>query len=215
MASHVLVQYAGTVKVATEAFVTNKIYEAKTNIYDRIDKASSRNKTIAMFIIPLNMPSLTPAMFSPEYTFAGFELKASTNNFNGVSQNPSLIQFYSDSAVADQDGSSLPGFTGDKMKLFTCNPLASEFRAYSYIGNTSTSALFDYSVESVVVIIDASCLRRHPGGGWLSESNENLSWCFIRTSFADEHEELYDGQFWHPIAPVRWFGEMPEWAIVH
>ena len=213
-----------TVKMATESFVTNYVYNAMTNmateafVTNYVERAAPK-KRIAMFIIPLNNPSYD-AGTETSYFFNGFELKASTNNFVSSLQDPSSIQFYSDSGIAD---GSTSGFTGDRMKLFACDYSKQEFRSYNYITNTSECSLFDREFESLIAIVDVTCLVRHPSGDWLSEDNENLSWCFTRTKYIDEEMgsqiESYDyatgtGQYWHPIAPVRWFSKMPNWAVI-
>jgi hypothetical protein len=104
------------------------------------------------------------------------------------------------------------------MKLFACDYRNEQFRSYNYITNTSVCALFDKEFESVIAIVDTSCLRRNPSGDWLSESNENLSWCFRRHSImsgVDQGGESFsEGQYWHPIMPVRWFSKMPNWAVI-
>ena len=217
IASLCVIANGETVKMATEAFVTNYVYKTVTNYVE----SAAPKKKIAMFIIPLNSPVLEPETSGYNF-FDGFELKASTNNFRTASQDSSSIQFYSDSGIADGYGSSISGFTGDRMKLFVCDYTNPEFRSYNYITNTSVCGLFEKHLESLIAIVDVSCLRRNPSGEWLSEDNENLSWCFTRT---EPHEgmdstiEWYSyeggiGQYWHPIVPVRWFSKMPEWAVV-
>ena len=164
---------------------------------------ATSEKRVAMFIVPVNEGS--------PFTYKGFELKCSTNNFASAASESVKLQFYSQSEIADEGS----GSTIDKMRLFACTSYfddPSDRRSYSPIGNT-----IDYhnDLYSVVVIVDVSCLKRHPegNGAWLSEDNEDLVWCYLRDTANDvEREELTTEPLWRPIAPVKWFKEVPKWA---
>ena len=163
---------------------------------------SAAPKRVAMFVIPVNE--------SGSFTYKGFELKCSTNNFASAASESVKLQFYSQSEIADEGS----GSTIDKMKLFACTSYWSgrDRRSYSPIGNT-----IDYGNDlySVVALVDVSCLKRHPedNGAWLNEDNEDLVWCYMRDTANDvEREQLTTEPLWRPIAPVRWFSKMPAWA---
>ena len=163
---------------------------------------SAAPKRIAMFIVPVNEGS--------PFTYKGFELKCSTNNFASAASESVKLQFYSQSEIADAGS----GSTIDKMKLFVCKSLlpGRDRRSYSPIWNTID---YTHDLYSVVALVDVSCLKRHPedNGSWLSEDNEDLVWCYLRDTANDvEREELTTEPLWRPIAPVRWFKEVPKWA---
>lgn len=172
---------------------------------------SAAPKRIAMFIVPVNVKPDTSAFPSnPAY---GFELKASTNNFaNGASENVKL-QFYAQSEIADTGS----GTSIDTMKLYkTTTSESSDIRALDRISNTVPYQ--GYELVEVVVLVDVSCLRRHTenNGEWLSDQNEDLTWCYLRNKSGDGVETHYNAAnnkfLWRPIAPVRWFRELPAWA---
>jgi hypothetical protein len=141
-------------------------------------------------------------------SFAGFELKASTNNFSHVVSKEISLQFYAQSEVADKGA---PYNEWDKMKMYVGTVYGSSWdaRAYTKIGNTLD---WGYELRNVVVLVDASCIVKHPGD-WLREDNEDLMWCYLRnTNDGIETEDGTDQTIWHPIAPVRWFSKLPNWA---
>ena len=188
---------------------TSGFWIGETNFVDHVanivtNLIASDPRRIAMFIVPVNHET-RPS------TFKGFELKASTNNFSSAAAESVRLQFYSQSEIADEGS----GSTIDKMKLFACTSYfddTRDLRSYSPIGNT-----IDYGNDlySVVALVDVSCLKRHPedNGAWLSEDNEDLVWCYLRDTANDvEREELTTGALWRPIAPAKWFRELPSWA---
>lgn len=189
-----------TVKMATETFVANKVSEV-SNYVDRVVDNRAPVKRIAMFIVPVN--------YATNGNFVGFELKASTNNFSHAASTEDIrLQFYAQSEVADT------GENGwDKMKMYVGTGRGSSWdvRAYTKIGNTID---WGYELNNVVVIVDASCIVKHPGD-WLREDNEDLMWCYLRNTNGDggEKEEGTTRTLWHPIAPVRWFKELPNWTM--
>lgn len=161
-------------------------------------------RTIAMFIIPVNTDGSGSS-------YAGFELKASTNNFSHADgTEDTRLQFYAQSEVADKDASW--GNNWDKMKMYVGTGYGSSWdvRAYTKIGNTID---WGHELRNVVVLVDASCIVKHPGD-WLREDNEDLMWCYLRNTNGDggEKEEGTTRTLWHPIAPVRWFKKLPNWA---
>lgn len=194
--------YGATARMATEIFVTNKV--AVVSNYVNTVKAEMEERTpvkrIAMFIIPVN--------YATNGNFTGFELKASTNNFShAAGTEETRLQFYAQSEVADT------GENGwDKMKMYIGTSRLSSYdvRAYTKLPNTLE---WSYDLNGVVVLVDASCLVKHPDGDWLREDNEDLMWCYLRnTSGGVEYEYGTDRTLWRPIAPVRWFSGLPNWA---
>lgn len=219
------VSYASDVRLATEIFVTNKVTSVSnyvdkvardidTAVTNRIDKLSNyvdraigeykvEPKRIAMFIIPVN--------YETNGSFTGFELKASTNNFShSTGTENTRLQFYAQSEVADT------GENGwDKMKMYigTSHLSSYDVRAYTKLPRTLE---WSYDLNSVVVLVDASCLVKNPDGDWLREDNEDLMWCYMRnTSGGVEYEYGTDSTLWRPIAPVRWLSRLPNWAVTH
>ena len=164
-------------------------------------------KTVAMFILPVNN-DITWDIYTD------FELKASTNNFTGSTED-AILQYYSQSEIANMGSTKSP--VVDKMHLFTeTSFLSGDNRKYKYIGNT-----LDYEniLNSVIILVDTSCLKRHPenNGNWLSDDNGQLIWCYCRykSTAGDkipEYEYDSDKQLWRPIAPVKWFSKIPDWA---
>ena len=191
-----------TARMATEIFVTNKV-SIVSNYVDRLVDDRAPVKRIAMFIIPVN--------YATNGNFTGFELKASTNNFShAAGTEDTRLQFYSQSEVADKGADY--GNNWDKMKMYVGTGYGSSWdvRAYTKIGNTID---WGYELRNVVVLVDASCIVKHPGD-WLREDNEDLMWCYLRNMNNDaEHEDGSTKTLWHPIAPVRWFSELPNWAV--
>lgn len=72
-------------------------------------------------------------------------------------------------------------------------------------------------IEEVVVLVDACDLVRYPeeldcDDAWLTCLNQNLMWVYGRKGRAFWEEAHGSKPMWRPIAPVRWFKEMPNWA---
>ena len=166
---------------------------------------SVRARRIAMFIIPVNAET--------NGVFCGLELKASTNNFShadGVTEDVRL-QYYAQSEIADT------GLVGtnvwDRVRLYVCTSQGfGDKRSYTRILNTID---WPRPLTSVVALVDASCLARHPDGDWLRENNDDLSWCYLRNRAVSPPYELEAGtsqSLWRPIAPARWYASMPAWA---
>lgn len=165
-------------------------------------------KRVAMFIIPVNNEAANT-------TYKGFELKASTNNFSHSTSEFIRLQYYSQSQIASTGSTEGGGI--DKMKLFVCTSKDSDDpRKYRKIEDTAID--WTNALTSVVVLVDTSCLIRHPeiDDEWLLDGNEELIWCYLRIRINDPRYECENGTsnpLWRPIAPVRWFSEMPKWAV--
>ena len=175
---------------------------------------SAAPKRIAMFIVPVNQkPQINSFNSYPAY---GFELKATTNNFARAANEAAKLQFYAQSEIADTGSPASGSSLGiDRMKLYmTTTNETSDIRSLDRIDNTIP--FVGKELQEVVVLVDATCLVRHPedNGAWLSEDNEDLTWCYLRDDANDGVETCYDSDrpLWRPIAPVKWFRELPSWA---
>ena len=180
---------------------------------DTVAYLSDMEAGIAMFVVPVN--------FSTNGHYGGFEIKASTNNFDrvvsrAVGNDAGTVAFYAQSAWADPD--SYGDSTLDHMKIFACNLLGDrDYRSYCWITNT---LVHTRHMDSVIVLVDAECLVRNPGTNslgnstWMNSMNCDLNWVYCRT--ADGTIEAAPGSehmaHWRPIAPVRWFKTMPVWG---
>lgn len=182
-------------------------------------------KTIAMFEIPIN--------YGTDGTFTDFELKATTNNYASASGEYVRLQFYAQSEIANSgisiqdaiaDGKN-ENSSIDRMYIFETTSRHSgnsgytgDNRGYFYIKNTID---WNFKPSTVIVLIDTSCLERHKEnvpGQWLSNANEELIWSYTRYAsnggeVQREKESGTTSVLWRPITPVKWFKEMPKWAI--
>lgn len=187
----------------SEVRYTARDITAATNELAR--RCAPVTRRVAMFVVPVNAET--------NGVFCGFELKASTNNFShaGEIDEGTRLQFYAQSELADTgiEGSH----TWDKMRLYVCTHHGTDdVRRYTRITNTID---WPYPLTSVVVLVDTSCLVRHPGGDWLRDDNEELTWCYCRDRAITppyEQEPGTNRSLWRPIAPVRWFTQLPDWA---
>ena len=72
-------------------------------------------------------------------------------------------------------------------------------------------------VEEIVVLVDSHDLIRYPEDWneepkWLTWHNNNLMWIYGRKGRTWWEEAHGTKPMWRPIAPVRWFKEIPNWA---
>lgn len=219
-----------TVDVDTNVVIaiSNNVLSVTTNgvVLWASSEASVGRKRIAMFIVPINCG---------DTGFAGFELKASTNNFDISATPDQRLQFYAQSELADTGG-TVAGDTLDRMRLFICsNHQKQELgphdnRSYVCISNTANPSLsgsafwpdgYPYQYSSIVALVDTSCLVRNPETGesvWLESENEDLTWRYLkdRNNAPPEQEDGVEWSgshpMWRPIEPARWFSKMPKWA---
>lgn len=174
---------------------------------------SDFERRIAMFIVPVNYTTNGP--------WTSFELKASTNNFchGRMNEIPEevFMQYFMDSDVADVGGDQT---FRDRAKLYVVNEgkadIGLEKRSYTRIANTSVLHGIRH-VEEVVVLVDAHDLIRHPeewkcDNPWLTSLNEHLMWIYGRKGIGQWEEAHGSKPMWRPVAPVRWFKEMPNWS---
>ncbi len=190
--------------VAFGATVTNDPYAIPPAPAPSPEPAPSiQTRRIAMFIIPVNSET--------NGIFCGFELKASTNNFSHAADEAARLQYYAQSEIADtgMEGTNI----WDRIRIYTGTSHGTDdVRAYTRIPNTIE---WPWPLTSVVALVDASCLVRHPSGDWLREDNEEIVWCYLRNRALSPPYERESGTahgLWRPIAPVRWYKELPPWA---
>lgn len=57
------------------------------------------------------------------------------------------------------------------------------------------------------------CFTHLPAEEWLKSTNDELVWTYIRATADGAKETDKDNRpLWHPIAPVKWFKQLPKWA---
>ena len=141
---------------------------------------------VAMFVIPVNADEGD--------AFTGFELRESSGKF-----------------CAQSEIASEAWGARDTMRLFVCTSVGSDGRKYTRIADTLA---WTNRLSSVVVLVDASNLARHPSGDWLRSDNAALSWCYLRNRPVDPASEMEygtDAGQYRPVAPV-WLKDLPAWA---
>ena len=146
------------------------------------------NRTIAMFILPLN---------STNETYMGVELKASTNNFTST-------EYFCHTTWPEWD-------EADSARIYAENLDTSDRRKYVKV----TSARQIEGAAAIVMLVTPDDCRRM-GGAWLSEGNEEIVWTYSRITEGDREEIPGTGKaMWRPCAPVRWFSALPAWAATN
>ena len=195
--------------VAFGATVTNDPYAVPPAPAPEPTPPTPEARRIALFLVDVNDAA--------DGVYCGFELKASTNNFTHATNEDVRLQFYAQSEIADTGEGATPGNSLgiDRMMLFTGTSAGTEdVRAWTRIPNTVE---WSGKPMRMAVLVDASCLVRHPedGGDWLSEGNEELVWCYLRNRALSppyEREGSTAHSLWRPIQPARWYSSLPEWA---
>ena len=152
----------GIRKVATPRLTEEPRPSVTPPVVETVAYLSDLERRIAMFIVPVNYTTNGP--------WAGFELKASTNNFCHKAADGSPIeervfmQYFMDSDVADTAPPHMDGACPrDKAKLYICNEVRNdqglEHRSYTRIPNTAS---ITRHIEEVVVLVDSHDLIRCP-----------------------------------------------------
>ena len=191
-------------------------------------------KSYAMFIIPLNSCKMDPSQ--PTNTvFTSFELKASTNNFTAAEDLDKIV-FWSMSSFTDivLDPANVehrvplsPTWNPqlDSMRLYVENTPAMynetqvlgatsiDTRRYQRVAS-SIAVPWPYYASSYVAIVEVGmCFTHLPAEEWLKSTNDELVWTYIRATADGAKETDKDNRpLWHPIAPVKWFKQLPKWA---
>lgn len=177
-----------------------------------------------MFIIPMVSPNGTH--------YPHFELKATVNNFGNdywYESSSSDVLFYSMSSLnGDNSYDSGSEFYCDWMRILTVgnmvrigngdgdprkfyeveNTLDLQYFIDNYWGDSSSS----FYPRQYTVFVSIDRLRRMDDKSWLKNTNEDLTWTFIR--YGDDGVERLDPnntdtQVWNHIVPVKWFYTQP------
>ena len=202
---NLLLVLVGLVSLASFADRTANQDWVKENFVSRTNEWKLVERRHALFILDLNA--------EPGGMWRSFELKASTNNFTSADETAKLCYWgCSDEADGYADG-VLPQNRErgeDKMRLYwltTRGAADRDGRSWTKIGTT-----FDidgpHPKRLAVLISPELCLD----GKWLGEENEEVVWSFTRCDATGPERDTNGKMLWHPIQPVRWYRNLPEWA---
>ena len=185
-------------RTANQGWVTEN-FVSRTNEW----KLAERHH--ALFIIDLNAEN--------GGKWRSFELKASTNNFVRTAGIPySDLCFWGCSDESDGYSDSMmplkQGRGQDRMRLFWLTKrLGGDGRTWTKIPTTLELSGANPKYLAVLVSPDL-CFD----GGWLGEEKEEAVWCYTRGDTTGPEKDTNGEVLWHPIHPVRWFRDLPEWA---
>ena len=179
----------------------------KENFVSRTNEWKLAERRHALFVIDLNAEN--------GGKWRSFELKASTNNFAKFSETVRTNTCYwgiSDDAdgFADAALPLWPGRSLDRIRLYwlTARGAADrDPRAWTRIG--STLDISGANPRRIAALVSPElCYDR----GWLGEENEEIVWCYLRCDASGPEKDTNGEQLWHPISPVKWYRNLPEWA---
>ena len=177
----------------------------KENFVSRTNEWKLAERRHALFIIDLNAEN--------GGKWRSFELKASTNNF-AHAEGGSNMCFWglSDDAdgYADTARPRTWGPGEDRMRLFwltTRGAADRDGRAWSKIATTLDLTGANPKFLAVLVSPDLCS-----DGRWLGEENEEVVWCYTRADASGSEKDTNGVTLWHPVQPVKWYRELPEWA---
>ena len=175
------------------------------NFVSRTNEWKLAERRHALFILDLNAEN--------GGSWRSFELKASTNNFERIAGKPAANMCFwgcSDEADGYSDGTVplVPTRGQDKMRLFWLTKrLGGDGRAWTKI--PTTLDLTGANPNKLAVLISPDlCFD----GRWLGEENEEVVWCYTRGDASGSEKDTNGEVLWHPVQPVRWFRDLPEWA---
>ena len=178
------------------------------NFVGRTNEWKLAERRHALFILDLNAENAGK--------WRSFELKASTNNFawvEGGSEAANMVFWgCSDEADGYTDGVNpiLADRGQDLMRIFwltTRGVMRRDGRAWTRIPTTLNLAGANPKKLAVLVSPEL-CFD----GRWLGEENEEVVWCYTRGDASGPEQDTNGAVIWHPIHPVRWFRNLPEWA---
>jgi len=177
------------------------------NFVSRTNEWKLAERRHALFILDLNTEN--------GGSWRSFELKASTNNFAHISASVKTnmcfwgcsdeADGYSDAAVPLMANRSV-----DRMRLYwltTRGATGRDGRAWTKIA-TTLDLEGAYPKRLAVLLSPELCFD----GRWLGEENEEVVWCYTRADAAGPEKDTNGAVLWHPVQPVRWFRDLPEWA---
>ena len=179
------------------------------NYMSRTNEWKLAERRHALFVLDLNAEN--------GGRWRSFELKASTNNFARVEGGGEAANMVfwgcSDEADGYADGANpiLADRGQDRMRLYWLTTRVagggSDGRAWTRIGTTLDLAGANPKYLAVIVSPDL-CFD----GSCLSEENEEIVWCYARADASGFERDTNGVTVWHPVQPVRWFRDLPEWA---
>ena len=179
------------------------------NFVSRTNEWKLAERRHALFILDLNAENAG--------RWRSFELKASTNNFakvEGGGEAANLVFWgCSDEAdgYADASVPILPERGQDRMRLYWLTSRVagggSDGRAWTRIG-TTLDLTGAYPKYLAVLVSPDLCFD----GSCLSEENEEIVWCYARADASGSEKDTNGVTVWHPVQPVRWYRDLPEWA---
>ena len=178
----------------------------KENFVNRTNEWKLAERRHALLVLDLNAENAGK--------WRSFELKASTNNFSTAVGETEKMCFWgcSDEADGYSDGELpvVPGRGQDRMRLFwltTRGAAGRDGRAWTKIGTTLD--LVGANPKKIAVLVSPElCFD----GRWLGEDNEDVVWCYTRGDASGPEKDANGAVLWHPVEPVRWFHDLPEWA---
>ena len=175
------------------------------NFVSRTNEWKLAERRHALFIIDLNAENAGK--------WRSFELKASTNNFERIAGKTAANMCFwgcSDEADGYSDGTVplVPTRGQDRMRLFWLTKrLGGDGRAWTKI--PTTLELTGANPKCLAVLLSPDlCFD----GRWLGEENEEVVWCYTRGDASGSEKDTNGEVLWHPVHPVRWFRDLPEWA---
>ena len=177
----------------------------KENFVSRTNEWKLAERRHALFILDLNAEN--------DGKWRSFELKASTNNFAKIGGGEAANMVFwgcSDEADGYADGVNpiLRDRGQDRMRLFWLTTRkGGDGRAWTKIPTTLDLTGANPKYIAALVSPDL-CFD----GRWLGEENEEVVWCYTRGDASGPEKDTNGAVIWHPIHPVRWFRNLPEWA---
>ena len=131
-----------------------------------VDEESGANGKYPLFVIDLNPGT--------ERIWTGLELKATTNNFNGVGIGS--VPFYSATMA---NGTSLGDYVYDWCRLYILSKRA-DTDIRKWIRITNTYDLNGYAPTSLAILVDPTLFKRGQDANWMKESNPELIWSYTK-----------------------------------
>ena len=175
------------------------------NFVSRTNEWKLAERRYALFILDLNAENAGK--------WRSFELKASTNNFAHISGGEAANMVFwgcSDEADGYADGVNpiLRDRGQDRMRLYWLTTRkGGDGRAWTKIPTTLDLTGANPKYIAALVSPDL-CFD----GGWLGEENEAVVWCYTRGDASGPEKDTNGAVIWHPVHPVRWYRNLPEWA---
>ena len=196
-----------TALLATTVFADRTANQdwVRENFVNRTNEWKLAERRHALFILDLND--------EPGGIWRSFELKASTNNFTSADETARLCYWgcsdeadgYADAAVPQNRERG-----EDKMRLYwltTRGAADRDGRSWTRIG-TTLDIEGPHPKRLTVLVSPELCFD----GRWLGEDNEDVVWCYTRGDASGPEKDANGAVLWHPVEPVRWFHDLPEWA---